>query len=101
MLLDPRHKLETFSVSTWGRDIKEKSYEKFEECAPKESGASEIVPVIENANTSNQDDSIDFNCFFGTYPPEDKANTSDLCKKDITKYLGEKRVSKNEHILMW
>lgn len=29
LILDPRHKMESFNVTTWGKDLKDKAYEKF------------------------------------------------------------------------
>ena len=58
LILDPRHKVETFSLTPWGLDLKEQAIKKFEDifkaqycptCTPEHASAQEISPLCDSS----------------------------------------------------
>jgi len=99
LLLDPRHKLETFNLTNWGKELLCQSLEKFKEIYKEsyfESSSNESESSNLNNATFNSDSNlIDINSLY--------ENNSDNNKwhKEIDEYLNSKRTNKDEDILEW
>lgn len=99
LILDPRHKAETFDLTPWGTELKESSLRKFEEIYElyfKEEPVSE-VPEEEDL-IGNDEDIIDFNALYST--PINFTNSQNS-KQELEKYLSQPRSASSVDILQW
>lgn len=100
LMLDPRHKLETFSMTTWGEELKENSYRKFEDIysakyAPK-------IPMEEiSKETNNSDDDEDLDVGYLFKQTSTVGEGEDFWKHELKKYLESDRATKEEDLLEW
>lgn len=109
LILDPRHKYETFDYSEWGKNLKEESIRIFEELFknkyfvnPSPSSDSDKISNIPNVVEDDLDDQddpngIDFTALYNS--TENKASTLAPWKNEIDEYVSCKRANKNEDIL--
>lgn len=101
LILDPRHKVETFSSSSWGKLLQPEAVKHFEEIFKAEyynelsnDMQDPVLSVVEE--TTNVDEfELDINCLFK------KAITSKTWRHEIDRYLSEPRADNNDDILDW
>lgn len=99
LILDPKHKAETFDMTAWGLEMKKESLRRFENLY-EEYRLRE--PVEEPMDTREEDrddeDAIDFNRL---YSPPSSSTGSQSLKKELEQYLKEPRATRNEDPLHW
>jgi len=97
LLLDPRHKLETFNLTNWGKELLCQSLEKFKEIYKEsyfESSCNESKSSDLNNATFNSDSNIiDINSLY-----ENNSDNNNW-HKEIDEYLNSMRANKDEDIL--
>lgn len=94
LILDPRHKYETFSLTTWGREMKEYAISVFEKIY-KEKYFITLNESPASSSSGNDNDDIDFTSLF------EKPLKEDRWKKEIIEYLQIKRASRETDVLEW
>lgn len=87
LILDPRHKLETFSLTSWGKNLKDQSLEKFKEIFENYKGLDENEVDIQD---ENEDDLV-----YGLYAK--KVKHSD----EMSDYLNSPRATRSVNICKW
>lgn len=101
LILDPRHKVETFASTSWGRDLKKKTIEEFKKMyqqytnSPELQEDEEVVKEASNEIPDEDGNKIDFTSILENRPvhkdPED----------ELKEYLAMKRAGKDQNILEW
>ncbi|XP_015119432.1 zinc finger BED domain-containing protein RICESLEEPER 2-like [Diachasma alloeum] len=99
LVLDPRHKLETFDRTQWGKDLKKESYDKFEEIFRTEYAASLDNPPSEGIIPISNDSEMDeytkaLNSIYSTEKKRDWTT-------EVENYLKLDRENKDVDILEW
>ncbi|XP_044005883.1 zinc finger BED domain-containing protein DAYSLEEPER-like [Aphidius gifuensis] len=103
LILDPRHKIDTFSATSWGLEMKQESVEHFNKSyrdyhvsmKTETSHVEEnVVPEI-SEKVDDENDSIDFSSLY-----EDSPKSVDF-KAELDGYLALKRATKDQNILDW
>ncbi|XP_066598831.1 uncharacterized protein [Prorops nasuta] len=101
LILDPIHKLKTFELTNWGRELKRKSFEKFKTFYA-EYFSQKSVPIavkeIYQEKMSSDEDIIDFNKL---YSGPSTSTASQKFIDELEEYLSQPRVGCNEDILQW
>ena len=97
LILDPRHKLDCFDFTEWGKDMKDKSIEKFESLYSNlYIQRASVSPQKEMASSLVKDnDEIDFNYLYDT-----KKKSTDLWKTELNSYYQAPRADKDVDILV-
>lgn len=103
LILDPRHKSEIFEKTNWGRELVDKSLNKFKtifrenyyEKNASNSNKNEEVTACKY-DSDDSDDSINIKNIF-----VDATSDEEKWENEIKDYLNTKRVHKNEDILQW
>lgn len=106
LILDPRHRVETFSLSSWGQELKEESIRKFETILQEQycGNCTAVSPVSQTRLQSQQEDSDNSFNLFALYESTSEISEtmhSNEWKIEFTKYCKEKRADKNVDILQW
>lgn len=97
LILDPRHKVEGFNLSSWGREMKEKSIDCFEKLF-KNCYYHEISEnAEEDADTLILTEEDDINLDFLYEERKLEGNW----RREIDEYIAQKRASREENILLW
>lgn len=99
LILDPRHKMETFRLTVWGREMEKQSVAKFHEIYRKyqaESGE----PALDRGEVTDSESEEDEIDFFSLYEKPLK-NTPDSQKKEFENYCAQPRAPGNTDILAW
>lgn len=100
LILDPRHKIETFEATSWGRELKAASLTHFNRVFQEYCDSSDTEtnppPVIDAANESlSEDDTIDITSIYEDTPKQKDSNT------ELNDYLALRRAGKDQDILQW
>lgn len=100
LILDPRHKVETFEITSWGREIKQTSYQYFKD------SIQEKYSNIAEEEQENCDDNVDIegeddymktmNALYSSGKGHSK-NWED----ELNRYLREDRAPRNTDVLDW
>lgn len=107
LILDPRHKVETFHMSNWGKELLEPAVEKFEKIykvsyfANERDGQTVSAESGKTGNlshvTEDDDDLLDFGSLY-----ESRKEAENLhWKEEIDRYLSIDREHKDTDILIW
>lgn len=106
LILDPRHKVATFSRTSWGREMKESSVENFERIfkgnylAHKNAQPPEIVVSEENLEEPSENgDFQDLNSFYGSIDKEQSQREGE--RTEIDRYLDLSRSPQQTNLLHW
>ncbi|CAH0559358.1 unnamed protein product [Brassicogethes aeneus] len=100
LLIDPRHKLETFAMTFWGAEMKNKSYQKFEAIyCEKYAPTRPIPPIQETEEQSGSDEDMDIEFLFKKATPQ--SETEEFWKQELNAYFYSERASKGEILLEW
>jgi len=99
LILDPRHKAETFDLTAWGTEIKERSLRKFEEIYEIYLSEEPVLEVPEEDFIGNDEDIIDFNALYYSTPIN--YTNSQNSKQELEKYLSQPRSGSSVDILQW
>lgn len=96
LILDPRHKTETFSMTTWGREMMDYSILTFKEIFRTKYFImpDDLNILSDSSDKSSSDDVININILY-----EKTVNTSNNDTKELDEYLATKRSDKAEDIL--
>lgn len=101
LILDPRHKVETFSLTKWGKELKDGFVKKFEQIYKEYyCKAGNVIDENEVENTEHEsnttgDMGINLKSLFG-----DSVHSKHW-KDELNEYLSLKRADKNQEILEW
>lgn len=100
LILNPRHKLETFNLTSWGREIKKESFLKFKGIYKKYEPQNLLPGLkVEEAESNNVDeDTIDVNILYSAPSTSTRLHGS---KRELKQYSNEPRTTANEDILQW
>lgn len=103
LILDPRHKVEIFNNSEWGREMKSKSIEIFHNIYEKEY-CTEFHPPLDSVD-EHQNSSLGSNTgiidIMSVYEQMESDKDCNPWKSELNAYLGSKRCNKNVNILEW
>lgn len=107
LILDPRHKAETFSNTSWGKELQTDAVKHFEETfkskyfrSASSTSASPPLKLDENKkNDCNEEFDIDLLSLFKKSP--DNQNDEAAWRYELDKYLTEPRAEGFEDILEW
>ena len=97
LVLDPRHKLESFDLTHWGRDLKNETLKKFKNIF-KEQYCNEFSDEGNRNNDDDcrsDDDSININALYV------QSNRSSRWDQEIIDYLNSPRASADTNVLAW
>lgn len=102
LILDPRHKVETFDVTSWGKELKEQSLSKFYDLFKQK-----YFQETENDKTesTNQNDNLGpsgpnvYQAFKSIYKPKLISNES--WKEKIDRYLKVDRETEDTNVIEW
>lgn len=100
LILDPKHKVETFDSTEWGVELKEKTMRMFQDkCAKYQSNEPVSQESAEDRqnNHSSDDELVDFNQLYRAGPSKSSRDS----KKELQEYLHQDRATNNEDILQW
>lgn len=112
LILDPRHKVETFQLTTWGKEMATESVKQFENiyrtqyfdlatshnapvCNQDQPSTSNVGPREKIDNVFG-DDAIDLGSLFASAQMEDV-----YWRKELDVYLGQPRATGDVNILEW
>lgn len=101
LVLDPRHKIESFNATTWGKEIKDQTIKKFEDLykkiyfIPLENSLDNNLRNSSPDDYDDDDDNIDISAIY-----EKSVKNSDW-RNELTKYYNTRRTDKNVDILAW
>lgn len=93
LILDPRHKVETFSMTSWGREMKTQSIVFFEKMYRDRCQVE--VEAAESTSSSSNNDDIEYTSLF------EQKSKKNHWKHELNEYLELKRAPKNTDILEW
>lgn len=105
LVLDPRHKVETFDLTPWGKELKRESLKKFEEVYQEyrnQAASTESTSTDEELQSNDEaadEELLDFNKLYS--PVSSPLTTSQSSKKELEEYLDQPRAASNEDILKW
>jgi len=103
LILDPRHKIETFDKTAWGRDLKDLSVAKFEEIFKEQYYVDHNSNNDNNRGTNQTTETdefdLDVSSLFKKKPDND--DQSNYWKKELTQYYVLHPVDENIDILNW
>lgn len=97
LVLDPRHKIESFNATTWGKEMKDQSVKKFEDLYKNEyfiPSESSLNNDLRNSSTDDDDD-IDMSAIY------EKSVSDSNWRNELTKYYNTRRADKDVDILAW
>lgn len=106
LILDPRHKVDTFSSTSWGKLLQSQAVQAFEEVFKKNYFNKSDVSYkpMENSKKDKVYDSVDMEfdlditCLF---KKEENIVHSEFWRNEIQRYLSEPRANNSEDILDW
>jgi len=101
LILDPRHKTETFNLTLWEIEIKEMSLQKFELIYKTYYNLEPVLelPEEESHDTIDSDeDIIDFNTLYSTLV---NYTNSQNDMRELETYLSQPRSASSEDVLQW
>ncbi|XP_066599993.1 uncharacterized protein [Prorops nasuta] len=105
LILDPKHKIETFNLTEWGKEIKETSLNKFKTIFEKDKELHLIPSLPLDTENEKQcsiiDDDTDIIDFNQLYSCPSTSNDCDTATMEFEQYLSQPRASNNEDILLW
>ena len=102
LILDPRHKLETFDLTDWGQNLKEMAYEKFVEILKNDYQDSNFDKKPDLTGKKKQkvievdEYTVDFNSIYLK-----KKDSEFSLETEINDYLKVSRVDISTNILQW
>lgn len=104
LILDPRHKLEAFDNSLWGRDLKNESYSVFKKLLKKYEGNQQAVENITQSTSESSvvmevQDELEIN-FESYYQSKVITKPKDL-STEFYDYIALPQSTGNEDILKW
>lgn len=99
LILDPRHKLETFEKTSWGKALKERSLGEFETIF-KTKYAHVVEEKDESGELEAEDSDDEYTKQIDALYSSDKSQRRDW-KKELQDYLKLKRVDRNVDIMDW
>lgn len=106
LILDPRHKLETFDMTKWGQELKDNSIQKFEDIYKvyfhQSEGQSSSETALaeqgrENPGPEKSDFVIDFDVLYAVNPTPAEGEWM----QELQKYYSIPRCNKDTDILQW
>ena len=101
LILDPRHKVESFDLSDWGKALKKESYKKFIDIFSKEYCEQENINLIEDREkeieSQKKETGIDFNILYA----KKKSCVLETWDKELKSYLDSPRTDEETDILDW
>lgn len=94
LILDPRHKAETFDLTPWGREVKEESISKLQRTFNlyKKANSTSSPPSSANLSSDSTEEGVDFSQLY-------EKNVSS--KNEIAQYIKEPRAQGKTNILQW
>lgn len=111
LILDSRHKFETFKKTVWGNELFESSKQKFEtifkekyyipkaHCQESDMNEAKQIDCIDTEEQLSND-AIDFNMLFKKHS-ELQLDLKDNWKYEIESYCNKKRIGYKDDILEW
>lgn len=106
LILDPRHKIEAFNFTAWGKELKESSLNKFEEIYKTKYQILQDAP-LNPIQTINEDEEMedaaafDMGSFYRQGSSYQCQGMSMSWRKEIDSYISENSASEQEDILGW
>lgn len=105
-ILDPRHKIEAFKMSAWGKELEKTSAQKFEDILKNVYFIPTEINEQQNKASSSDSDEFDISLsqIFLKNEKSDSLNIlsgSENCKSEIRNYLSVQRVDEGTDILEW
>lgn len=107
LILDPRHKVEAFSSSSWGKLLQSEAVQKFEEIFKasyfnkSENDLQNPIPEPAPAlSLEKEDNEFDLDITY-LFKKANNDDNSESWKYEIEKYLNEPRTENSENILDW
>ena len=97
LIVDPRHMIECFNATQWGRELKEKTIKKFEQIYKEQYYVEPIATEAEEYVISQLDENmIDVKSLYLT-----KNQTIDSWRDEIDRYVQAPRATSETDILQW
>lgn len=106
LILDPRHKVKTFSLTTWGQNLMEESVKMFENIFKEQycpACSAPQSPILRTISSSQEDNDRSFD-LFALYESASEISQATNCgewRVEFERYVKEKRANRNEDILQW
>lgn len=103
LILDPRHKLDSFNLTQWGQDMKQTAVSKFENiyknCYYKQN-LNQLPDYSRKLTEETTHDDFDIDISYLFQKADNRMETHDW-KEEINKYLETNRADEDEDILLW
>lgn len=100
LILDPRHKTETFNFTNWGKDLKAQAISKLENLYKEIyyiTSTNEISSTSHDTDTDENNDEFNLQSLF----VKSNGNQEQNWRKEIDEYCMSKRAEGNQDILEW
>lgn len=101
LILDPRHKAETFDLTVWGTELKQRSIQKFEnifeEYKNREPLPDLVLEESQIQDCHDDDEIIDFNKLYSSCETRPSASHA----SELEEYFNQPRASSTTDILQW
>lgn len=98
LILDPKHKVETFDLTPWGSDNKNESLKMFKHLFQQYRTFEPEEEEMELVGEDDDEDAIDFNKL---YSAPSSSSASYNSNKELDQYLNQPRALSNEDTLQW
>lgn len=101
LVLDPRHKIQTFNLTSWGKEIKEGSLKKTESIFYKSysNTSLHVTEPEQNKDSSSSDEFLSI--LYKKTDTDRNDNNIDLLKDEFERFVGGDRASRETDILKW
>lgn len=106
LILDPRHKAQTFDLTMWGKQLKTESLRKFNELYEEYKSLHSLnksleLPEKENKVCDEDEDVIDFDKLYECPSTSSGSCLQGLVIDELEEYLRKPRTASSEDILDW